>query len=430
MTRIDRIRTLSHPGPLREYVWPIGSQGLEPFARYNLIYGLNGSGKTTITRVLQALEKGREPQQCHVELEIDGRRVLGEQFVSESIGIRVFNSDYIASTVLASGGDEVPPIFVFGSASVALQGEVDTLRGSLAEFQAELGVARLASQAADRELNMLCRQEAKSIKEQLSSAGHNPYNNYNKTNFRRAADKIVDVEATTTQRLSDDERRALVVQCTSRPKPTLVTIEDDYVPTDAIAEAVNGILSVSVVSKVIRELEEDTRSAAWVLEGLDVHRSKGSESCLFCGQSIPHDRFGHLDAHFNTAYLQLLETIDEQIETLKREVSRLGSFALPSADAFYDNLIDGAAQRVDLLRTELKDRQQYVEGLVGELIAKRDRVFERLRADNGSQGQPVRCGGEFESIDFSAQCVQPGIRQTTQRRSSQTRVRSCRAYPE
>ena len=62
MARIDKILMLDHPGPLSRFTWPTDPRHIENFQRYNLIYGLNGSGKTSISRVLHGLENGVMPE--------------------------------------------------------------------------------------------------------------------------------------------------------------------------------------------------------------------------------------------------------------------------------------------------------------------------------------------------------------------------------
>ena len=53
MVMVEKIQKLEHPGTLRNFRWP---SDMDSFGRYNLIYGWNGSGKTTISRLFQALE--------------------------------------------------------------------------------------------------------------------------------------------------------------------------------------------------------------------------------------------------------------------------------------------------------------------------------------------------------------------------------------
>ena len=118
---------------------------------------------------------------CSVELEVDGRRIHSSQYTEDDVAVRVFNTDFVTSSVLAAGQDGVPPIFVLGADSVNLQRDIDGLRQSLDTMQTRRDKTSRRQHGAARELDALRRHEAKQIKQQLSSAGQNRYNNYNKT---------------------------------------------------------------------------------------------------------------------------------------------------------------------------------------------------------------------------------------------------------
>ena len=80
MTVIDRISKLKHPGTLHDFTWP---QDLPEFGRYNLIYGWNGSGKTTISRLFRALEMQTAPANCEIEFSINGTVVRRSRFSAD-----------------------------------------------------------------------------------------------------------------------------------------------------------------------------------------------------------------------------------------------------------------------------------------------------------------------------------------------------------
>jgi len=73
---IKKIRRLKHPGVLRDFTWP---SDLPAFGRFNLIYGWNGTGKTTLSRILRCLEKRTAPE-GEVTLELDGLDVRHDEF--------------------------------------------------------------------------------------------------------------------------------------------------------------------------------------------------------------------------------------------------------------------------------------------------------------------------------------------------------------
>jgi len=52
---IRTIRSITRFGIFQDFMWETSTP---PFERYNIIYGWNYSGKTTLSRIFRALEKG------------------------------------------------------------------------------------------------------------------------------------------------------------------------------------------------------------------------------------------------------------------------------------------------------------------------------------------------------------------------------------
>lgn len=73
---------------------------MRDFADINIIYGWNGTGKSTFSRLLGGLDDGRVaefPESRYALVDSEGRTFRqGEQFPS---AIRVFNEDFIKNNV-------------------------------------------------------------------------------------------------------------------------------------------------------------------------------------------------------------------------------------------------------------------------------------------------------------------------------------------
>ena len=386
MARIDKILMLDHPGPLSRFMWPSDLRHIEDFRRYNLIYGLNGSGKTSISRVLLGLENGAMPECCSVELEVEGRRIHSDNYAEDDVAIRVFNTDFATSNIIAAGQEGVPPIFVLGADSVNLQRDIDSLRQSLDILRARRDEASRRLDGAAQELDALCRYEAKQIKQQLSSAGQNRYNNYNKTHFRRTADRLSSSSDSENRSLTGEERRSLISQSLSLPKPSIKSISETTPSMAALVDGVDRILRVSVVSRVIRELEADPSVGSWVFSGLELHSLRNGQLCLFCGQQLPPDRVDELEAHFNTAYVDLSRTIDSEIEYLQRVIVSIDSMQLPGREAFYERLEADAVNAITVLRQGQERFRNTVEDLLESLEDKKQRMFESYGVETDSDG--------------------------------------------
>src|SRR5690606_35070968 len=96
------------------------------FNHFNLTYGWNYCGKTTISRIFRCYEMGAK----HIDYDTatfeiedsDGKRYSELSFPSK-LNIRVFNTDFISDNLKWNEGIE--PIFMLGEQNIKLQGELE-----------------------------------------------------------------------------------------------------------------------------------------------------------------------------------------------------------------------------------------------------------------------------------------------------------------
>ena len=141
------------------------------FGRYNLIYGWNGSGKTTISRLFRALEMRKKPTEFEVDLFVNGRNVNGSDFEQMSMPVRVFNRDFVLENVFPTGGGDMAPILVLGKDSVQKQQKIDHLKKNRADAEIALQKAQSTKDAADKALRQHCINQAKVIRSSLKNTG-------------------------------------------------------------------------------------------------------------------------------------------------------------------------------------------------------------------------------------------------------------------
>ncbi len=380
MNRITRISHLRGCGVFRNFKWP---SELPEFGRYNLIYGWNGTGKTTLSRLLRDLELRRSPTMGDAVLRdavlrIDGSDVKGEGFPESNLQVRVFNSDFINENVFPVGGG-MPPILVLGAENVEKQKEVERLKKKNAKAQSNLESARSAEQADLGNLDQFCIDRAKVIKDTLRSSGPNSYNNYDKTNFRNDAEKMISAGDSATHRLTDAEREGLLAQHKATPKPKVAEIA--YVLPDfiAITDGLSKLLKATVVSAAIEALTGNPKLADWTRQGLALHQSQNAERCLFCEQPLLEDRLAALEAHFSAQYEQFIQRLDKEINELKAASKAAKELQLPNKAELYDDLGPKFQSEEDGLMAALESTRGFLDAAVQALEDKKSRVFEHVK---------------------------------------------------
>lgn len=374
MSRITKIARLKHAGVLRDFTWPAE---LPTFGRFNLLYGWNGTGKTTLSRIFRALEVRQPPPVGEVELSIDDVNVRGDDFLRSTLPIRVFNRDYIHETVFPVSGGDVPPIFVVGKQSVEKQKEVDRLKAERGTKEAQLSKARVAKQQAERELDRHCIDRAKVIKETLQKTGSG-FNNYNKTDYSSRAHAMAADGDAASHRLSDEQREHLLAQHHATPKPKVSEVTYRIPALQDLVYQTSALLKTTVVSSAIQTLKADRALAEWVRHGLGLHNDRGSSTCLFCEQPLPADRLSKLEAHFNAEYEGFLRRIDRQIEQLNAADQNAAQAKFPNEAELYDDLKGDFGRAEAAARSAVDAVRKYLALLVGDLKRKRSEPFEAL----------------------------------------------------
>jgi wobble nucleotide-excising tRNase len=372
---ISRIVRLRHPGVLHDFSWPAD---LPTFGRYNLIYGWNGSGKTTISKIFRALEMRAAPDSGEVTLSINGADVTVHDFDQVTLPVRVFNRNFMAESVFPVGGGQIPPIFVLGKESVEKQKQVEQLKKNLADAQARLEFGRSKKREAEKALNKHSIDRATVIRDTLRSPGTNPYNNYDKASFRRYAQEMVDAGDTAAHRLSESDREKLLAQHRATPKPKVQEISYQPPILETQTEAVLRLVKTTVVSAVIQSLKDDSTLSSWVHQGLGLHHDRHAEMCLFCEQTLPKDRLAALEAHFSAEYDHFLQSVDAQIATLEVASRAASTLSLPSRAEFYEDLADDYASVKATLKTALDSTKSALDSLADALKNKKGRAFEAL----------------------------------------------------
>lgn len=374
MSLVTKITRLRHPGVLRDFSWPAE---MPTFGRYNLIYGWNGTGKTTISNLFRALEL-REPPEGNATLTINNTTVTSNDFSQATVPVRAFNRDFIAASVFPVGGGEVQPIFVLGKESAEKQEQVERLKSKQVETSNKLAVARQKKTQAEKTLDKHCIDRATVIRDTLRSAGNNPYNNYDKARYKQRALAMKDTGDKSKYVLTSDERERLLIQSRAAPKTPISEAQYRLPDLQNLADTATQLMQKSVVSSAIAALKADPELASWTRDGLGLHQHRDAKHCLFCEQPLSGGRVATLEAHFSTEYEQLLRQLDEyigQLETTSRSVNQV---TLPNRAELYDDLIADFDQANAILDTTIDNVSTYLTSLIEALKSKKQRLFEAV----------------------------------------------------
>lgn len=377
---LTRIHRLQGYRIFRDFSWPAG---LHDFGQYNVIYGWNGTGKTTLSTLFRHLQHREAITEGEVEYAFGDRRVQGSEARNPAIPpVRVFNREFIGRSVFETSSGQFPPVYYFGEESAEMQrkiAELEIQRGALREEQSRQG--RLLDDATKAH-ETFCTDQAKIIRTMLTATGGGKYNNFNAGPFKAEMQKLVG-STNLGERLNEEDRSALLKTKDSRPLPKLDLVSVRFPDLVDLRTRTDALLRKTVVSAVLKELTEDQAVASWVEHGLALHRgTRLSDHCRFCEQPLPQARVSALEAHFNDEFECQKRAVSELLAEVDAATKFAQNFAPPAHEAFYEAL----QPRYKEALTQVRTQAQFLSGALGALKtaleAKRDEPFKTFELDN------------------------------------------------
>lgn len=332
---IKKIKSVSNMGVFDGYRWPTGN-ALGDFKRFNVIYGSNGSGKTTVSRLFQHLAIGDCESFPDLKYSLESQNGTLKETDSGAVSIRVFNADYVRSNI-GEVESELNPIFIIGEDQKELQAELAANEKELQERQDRLkGLTdEIAAQekARGKEFTSIASQIGLATKGLTSRT-------YRKPQAESAYTKIKDFKV-----CSDEELEMLTLTAEQKKLDPIDAIHLGSIEEDVAALSTESgkLLAKTVESVVIPRLKEKPEISQWVEGGIGLH-VPGSE-CEFCGNTLTEDRLKALSDHFNDADKSLKEELFLLVSAYEAALQSIQSLSMPSKLQMFDEFQEGFESR-------------------------------------------------------------------------------------
>ena len=348
------------------------------FKPINILYGRNYSGKTTLSRIVRALEIGNisdkyENPQFEVSIQ-DIADTTQNNLTAHGKKIRVFNEDFVKDNLrfIVNSDESITPFAIIGG-NATIEEEIQTLKHDLGSneeanetgFYLELKnattIANTALQAYQTENSSLSQQlshkatnNPNGIKYKSEKFGDQNYN------INKLQNDISTVLETSFLPLTDTEiteKQNLLNERTNADIPTIVkpNLDLNTLNTKAKELVTKSISS----SNKIEQLLKDAILNRWVKDGRQIHKDK-LEQCAFCGNDISENRWNELDSHFDEESEKLEIEINVLISQVENSIRDVDSQLQIDKSAFYskfhsdlDRLISLRQNIVDKIKIEL-----------------------------------------------------------------------------
>lgn len=348
-----RFEWIKKSGIWVDYKW---DSTLPDLARINVIYGPNGSGKTSLSGALDGLrnaEDGMGYERVSTVLDDNGSpRTTGGSDDSLFDRVRVFSDHYVArSHRFTPAGAEMEAVLTIGEKPVETELRLEELaklvEDKSVQRDAESGRERTANKAVETAYGRVSQQ----VVDAVSKAGGRWHSrsNFSAGTVRTAFSNSHSAWAA----LSNDDLQARTGLVNSSKSDA---ISDDRLlvqAPDGLAAQFAAALATSPSTILLDTLSTNPEATSWVDEGRHLH--DGVDVCLFCGASFTVERRALIDQHFSDE----VERVQTELRLISHELTSLESSvasalaAAPSKGLFFEDLkyrYDSAAKS---LRDEL-----------------------------------------------------------------------------
>src|SRR6266571_1133546 len=263
--RVQHIKTF---GVFADFQWP---DNLPEFKQFNLIYGWNYSGKTTLSRAFRCFEQ-KQPHEdfanAQVQLKSDDGTLHNLFAPHTAPEFRVFNTDFVRENLSFDLGG-VTPVLVLGADDIAKQ---EALRGKKAEREA----LALSKGVNERRLEETKSSIEKALTNYARDLIKNPLAvpSYDKTRFEP---KVIECKTNAESYLLDDAKlpQCLSIFRSTETKPALLTKIVSLSSVTESKEKAMALLARVVTANVpIPRLKEAPAVESWVKEGRALHEGK------------------------------------------------------------------------------------------------------------------------------------------------------------
>lgn len=295
-----------------------------PFAPVTFLFGANGSGKTTLSRAL-------------AQPDLYPGTTLSWDTRSEALGVRVYNRDFVNKTLTEA--ENLPGVFLLGTASVDIQAELDVLAGP--EGEVSLGEQRLLAlkdtlrskleeiSVARNQLKDAAWAKRAEVPTELS-AMFSGYNN-NKDRFLERLLDVATVNPATKDTFGELAMEAAAVLDTDASPiselPLGPSLNFAEIPgVELLGTPVVGSAEVHL-APLIQKLE----NADWVRHGQH-YLGQSQGTCPFCQQEIVGDLSAQLELYFDDRY-------NQQVSKLKALEALVSTWS-DQWDSHHDQLME------------------------------------------------------------------------------------------
>ncbi|MDO8549466.1 MAG: AAA family ATPase [Ignavibacteria bacterium] len=388
---IKKIISITNMAVFKNFDWDKnvrdkGNNKIE-FKKLNILYGRNYSGKTTLSRIVRALETHKISDKyigVNFQIDIEGDGIFSlSNLNAHTQTVRVFNEDFVKDNLrfLINESEDIQSFAILGEKNIEIEaaiaskeielGTEEPSTGLLGEQKAQQSfftTANIAVGSKQQELENLLKRKAN---EEIKQNPDYKDVNYNINKIKTDIDKIITPSFKDIDPVEVPKLRALLKD---EPKQKITEVLTITLSFPELVDGVKALIEKKItLSNPIKALLEDSLLESWVRSGIAHHKDKRT-TCGFCGSVLPSDLMTNLDKHFNKESEELrskLESLIVGIEGKEKGFDKILSF---DVSQFYASEKDSIFVLEKKYKEFVKDYRTILQKLIAQLKERLDSI--------------------------------------------------------
>lgn len=404
---IKKISKLRKFGIFRDFSW---NNNIPDFKRFNLIYGWNKSGKSTISRMFIACERKdisfmQFPKEGEFEiLRYNGPAVNHYNCQNHSLEVKVFNKDFVTDNIFFDSKDPCKPIVYISERDIESYSKLNELKRKERLLSQNCDSAKKTYENNQKAEDSFRISTARTIKDLIGELKvDDKYRDYNKNILKTAINQI-GINNFSNFILSEEKcekLRQFLKKDSLKEQSLFPRFELNYIFKEKrisefseIINEISNMLKFKPVVTTIDRLKEDVELNKWVQNGFVLHKTKGErENCLFCQNKFPEGFFDSLSKYFSNDYERIQEDLDFFIKYLgdlrQTKVNEEDRDIHINLQNKYKNeignlniIIDELNEWIDKIKNKLKEKYDNPLSKINEFKKPKDFIFLYNKAIN------------------------------------------------
>lgn len=324
-----------------------------PLGKRTIVYGHNGSGKSTVSELLLSLADSSSATGVIWEDEKRHKTAVRAGGASPSPHMAVYTRRWVEENLSAFlDGASAAAIVTLGKEAIDAKDEEKRLVGEVERLQSEAREAKTSQDSAEKKLKALAKEVQERIISELQTFDYQHF-----TRSRYSIPKIEDNLRAYRGGFPDATSHTEALQRLGEGAPSAVA-EVSAPPSAVVSDLVvlADLLSETPTRVAIAALENSSTAQAWVERGLDLHAY--SDECLFCAGPITAERRAELARHFDESWLDIRGRATRLKEAVMREKKSLAAWmsSVPDSTGLASDLQGAYTLAAERLSVEVTER--------------------------------------------------------------------------